>query len=126
MQIFVTKDYQEMSRSRRRHDCRPGRETWLRVGLATGSTPEGLYAEIAKRHEAEDIDFSRVATFNLDEYRGLPADHEQSYGHYFMQKHLFSKINVRPGEHACAQWRQPRCSGRMRCLRGFHPACRRR
>ena len=96
MQIFVTKDYQEMSEAAADMivdlvEEKPG----CVLGLATGSTPEGLYAEIAKRHEAEDIDFSRVATFNLDEYRGLPADHEQSY-HYFMQKHLFSKINVRP------------------------------
>lgn len=96
MQIFVTKDYQEMSEAAADMivdlvEEKPG----CVLGLATGSTPEGLYAEIAKHHEAEDIDFSRVATFNLDEYRGLPADHEQSY-HYFMQKHLFSKINVRP------------------------------
>ena len=96
MQIFVTKDYQEMSEAAADMivdlvEEKPG----CVLGLATGSTPEGLYAEIAKRHEAEDIDFSRVATFNLDEYRGLPADHEQSY-HYFMQKNLFSKINVRP------------------------------
>lgn len=96
MQIFVTKDYQEMSEAAADMivdlvEEKPG----CVLGLATGSTPEGLYAEIAKRHEAEGIDFSRVATFNLDEYRGLPADHEQSY-HYFMQKHLFSKINVRP------------------------------
>ena len=96
MQIFVTKDYQEMSEAAADMivdlvEEKPG----CVLGLATGSTPEGLYAEIAKRHEAAAIDFSRVATFNLDEYRGLPADHEQSY-HYFMQKHLFSKINVRP------------------------------
>ena len=96
MRIYRTKDYQEMSEAAADMivdlvEEKPG----CVLVLATGSTPEGLYAEIAKRHEAEGIDFSRVATFNLDEYRGLPADHEQSY-HYFMQKHLFSKINVRP------------------------------
>ncbi len=96
MQIYVTKDYQEMSEAAADMivdlvEEKPG----CVLGLATGSTPEGLYAEIAKRHEAEGVDFSRVATFNLDEYRGLPNDHEQSY-HYFMNKHLFSKVNVRP------------------------------
>ena len=94
MQIFVTKDYQEMSEAAADMivdlvEEKPG----CVLGLATGSTPEGLYAEIAKRHEAEDIDFSRVATFNLDEYRGLPADHEQSY-HYFMRENFFDHINI--------------------------------
>ena len=96
MQIYVTKDYQELSEVAAdmiiaEVEEKPG----CVLGLATGSTPEGLYAEIAKRHEEEGIDFSRVATFNLDEYRGLNGDHDQSY-RYFMNKHLFSKINVRP------------------------------
>ena len=91
MQIYVTKDYQELSEAAADTivdlvEEKPG----CVLGLATGSTPEGLYAEIVKRHQAEGVDFSRVATFNLDEYRGLPADHEQSY-RYFMNKHLFSK-----------------------------------
>ena len=60
MQIFVTKDYQEMSEAAADMivdlvEEKPG----CVLGLATGSTPEGLYAEIAKRHEAEDIDFSQ-------------------------------------------------------------------
>jgi glucosamine-6-phosphate deaminase len=63
------------------------------LGLATGSTPQGLYQEMARLHRDEGLDFSRVVTFNLDEYVGLPPDHEQSY-RYFMQKSLFDHINV--------------------------------
>lgn len=96
MEIIVAKDYQDMSEAAADIIAelvaeKPG----CVLGLATGSTPEGLYAELVKRYEEEGLDFSRVATFNLDEYRGLPADHEQSY-RYFMQKHLFNHVNVRP------------------------------
>ena len=96
MEIIVAKDYQDMSEAAADIIAelvaeKPG----CVLGLATGSTPEGLYAELVKRYEEEGLDFSRVATFNLDEYRGLPAEHEQSY-HYFMQKHLFGHVNVRP------------------------------
>jgi glucosamine-6-phosphate deaminase len=64
------------------------------LGLATGSTPLSLYAELA--HACNDgLNFSGVTTFNLDEYVGLPAEHEQSY-RYFMNKNLFSKININP------------------------------
>ena len=65
------------------------------LGFATGGTPIGLYRELVRRHVAEGLDFSRITTFNLDEYLGLPAEHEQSY-HYFMHKHLFSQVNVQP------------------------------
>ena len=96
MEIIVAKDYQDMSEAAADIIAelvseKPG----CVLGLATGSTPEGLYAELVKRYEEEGLDFSRVATFNLDEYRGLSHDHEQSY-HYFMQKHLFDHVNVRP------------------------------
>ena len=63
------------------------------LGLATGSTPEGLYAELAKRNKAGEIDCSKVRTFNLDEYLGLAPDHDQSY-RYFMNKALFDNINI--------------------------------
>lgn len=65
------------------------------LGLATGSTPIRLYAQLAAKHAAGNLDFSQVTTFNLDEYAGLPPDHEQSY-HHFMQERLFKKINVPP------------------------------
>ena len=63
------------------------------LGLATGSTPLGLYQELIRLHQEEGLDFSQVTTFNLDEYVGLAADHPQSY-HYFMHDNLFRHINV--------------------------------
>ena len=96
MQIYLAKDYAEMSEIAadiiaELVEEKPG----CVLGLATGSTPEGLYAELVAKHEKEGLDFSRVATFNLDEYRGLDPEHEQSY-RYFMNKHLFSHVNIRP------------------------------
>ncbi len=63
------------------------------LGLATGSTPLGLYRELIRRHREEGLDFSRVTTFNLDEYYGLSPEHLQSY-HHFMRVNLFNEINV--------------------------------
>jgi len=63
------------------------------LGLATGSTPLGTYKELIRLHKQEGLDFSRVITFNLDEYVGLAHDHPQSY-HYFMWENLFKHINV--------------------------------
>jgi len=63
------------------------------LGLATGSTPLGLYAELARMHKEQGLDFSRVVSFNLDEYVGLPESHPQSY-HYFMRENLFKHINI--------------------------------
>lgn len=64
------------------------------LGLATGSTPMLLYNELIRMHNEEGLDFSRVTTFNLDEYVGLPPEHEQSY-RWFMNENLFSRINIR-------------------------------
>ena len=63
------------------------------LGLATGRTPLRLYQELIRMHRTEGLDFSRVTTFNLDEYVGLPADHVQSY-RYFMNENLFRHINI--------------------------------
>lgn len=65
------------------------------LGLATGSTPLGLYKELIRMHKEDGLDFSKVTTFNLDEYVGLGSTHDQSY-HYFMNENLFQHINVRP------------------------------
>jgi len=65
------------------------------LGLATGSTPLGLYRELARMHKSDGLDFSQVTTFNLDEYVGLTKDHPQSY-HYFMHENLFKHINIPP------------------------------
>lgn len=65
------------------------------LGLATGSTPLALYRELISAHKKRGFDFSRVTTFNLDEYIGLPEEHPQSY-HAFMHENLFRHINVKP------------------------------
>ena len=63
------------------------------LGLATGSTPLATYRELVRMHREEALDFSKVTTFNLDEYVGLPPEHPQSY-HAFMDENLFRHINV--------------------------------
>jgi glucosamine-6-phosphate deaminase len=65
------------------------------LGLATGRTPLRLYQELIRLHRDEGLDFSRVTTFNLDEYVGLAATHDQSY-RYFMRENLFRHINLDP------------------------------
>lgn len=66
------------------------------LGLATGSTPLGLYKQLIRLHKTQGLDFSQITTFNLDEYVGLSGDHKQSY-RYFMTENLFKHINLRPG-----------------------------
>jgi glucosamine-6-phosphate deaminase len=65
------------------------------LGLATGSTPIPVYAALVQMHERGELDFSRVVTFNLDEYVGLAPDHPCSYREY-MRRHLFGKVNLVP------------------------------
>jgi glucosamine-6-phosphate deaminase len=65
----------------------------LVLGLATGSTPVGTYKELVRMHKEEGLDFSKVTTFNLDEYFGLSPLHKQSYN-YFMWGQLFNQINI--------------------------------
>lgn len=64
------------------------------LGLATGSTPLGVYKELIRLHKEEGVDFSNITTFNLDEYVGLGKDHPQSY-YYYMRNILFNHINIR-------------------------------
>lgn len=63
------------------------------LGMATGSTPLGVYAELVRLHREEGLDFSQVTTFNLDEYVGLPTNHPQSY-RQFMHENFFQHVNV--------------------------------
>lgn len=63
------------------------------LGLATGSTPIGMYKNLIKMYEEGLIDFSKTTTFNLDEYYQLPINNDQSY-HYFMDENLFNHINI--------------------------------
>lgn len=63
------------------------------LGLATGSTPEGLYSRMIKKYNDGELDFSSIKTVNLDEYKGLTRDHDQSY-YYFMNDKLFNHVNI--------------------------------
>lgn len=63
------------------------------IGLATGSTPVRMYDYLIKRNQSGELDFSKVCSFNLDEYCGLPKVHPQSY-YSFMQEHLFKYVNI--------------------------------
>lgn len=65
------------------------------LGLATGSTPIGMYDQLVEWYNKGDLDFSEVKSVNLDEYRGITRDNEQSY-YYFMHKHLFDRVNINP------------------------------
>jgi glucosamine-6-phosphate deaminase len=66
------------------------------LGLATGSTPIGIYQQLAQWYRKGDVDFREVRSVNLDEYCGLPTEDPQSY-HFYMRKNFFSKINIQPG-----------------------------
>ena len=96
MKKIVYQNYEEMSRAgalifaeliRDKPDCV--------LGFATGGTPVGLYDGLAALYGDGKLDFSRVSTFNLDEYYPLARNHPQSY-HAFMWEHLFSRVNVDP------------------------------
>ena len=65
------------------------------LGLPTGGTPLGTYAELIRRHKAGEVSFRHVITFNMDEYIGLPKEHEQSY-YTFMWTNFFSHIDILP------------------------------
>ena len=95
MRIIRTKDYEDMSRKAAniissvmtlKPDCV--------LGLATGSSPVGTYKHLIRRYENGDLDFSRVTSVNLDEYKGLDRENSQSY-YYFMRENLFSHVNIR-------------------------------
>lgn len=94
MLVIVKEDYDAMSREAARLIAEHIRKKPnLVLGLATGSTPLGTYKELIRLHKNEGLDFSRVTTFNLDEYVGLAPSHEQSY-HHFMMENLFNHINI--------------------------------
>lgn len=63
------------------------------LGLATGSSPLGTYANLVKKYEMGELDFSKVTSVNLDEYVGLDGTNDQSY-RYFMNTNLFTKVNI--------------------------------
>ncbi|MFC1563771.1 glucosamine-6-phosphate deaminase [candidate division KSB1 bacterium] len=94
MRILIRDSYEEVSQAaaqivstliRNKPNCT--------LGLATGSTTLGLYKELIRMHKEEGLDFSKVVTFNPDEYISLPPGHNQSY-RYFMNEDFFKHINI--------------------------------
>lgn len=94
MKVIVCENYEAVSKAgadimekviRENPDCT--------IGLATGSSPVGMYRELARRCSEEGLDFSKVHSVNLDEYVGLEPTHDQSY-RYFMNDNLFDHINI--------------------------------
>lgn len=94
MKVIVAENYEQQSALaadiiekivREKPDCC--------LGLATGSSPVGMYKELARRCKEEGLDFSKVHSVNLDEYVGLEPTHDQSY-RYFMDDNLFNHINI--------------------------------
>lgn len=96
MEIISVTHYEEMSEraaSIIAEHLRAKPQTTL--GLATGSTPEGLYEKLIKRNQQKEFSFKGVTTFNLDEYVGLSKDDPNSY-HYYMNDKLFKHIDINP------------------------------
>ncbi len=94
MRIIKTKDYDDMSRKAANVISAVMTEKPACVlGLATGSSPIGTYKNLIERYENGDLDFSQVTTVNLDEYKGLDHDNDQSY-YYFMRENLFKHVNI--------------------------------
>ena len=94
MRIIRTKNYEDMSRKAasiiaaqviHKPDCV--------LGLATGGTPVGTYKNLVAWYNAGDLDFAEVKTVNLDEYRNLPREHQESYWS-FMHRNLFDHVNI--------------------------------
>ena len=94
MKKIVCENYEELSRAAADIYVKQLNEKPASVlGLATGSTPLGLYAELVRRYNTGEIDFSKARSFNLDEYYPIEKKHPQSYD-YFMRENLFHMINL--------------------------------
>lgn len=94
MKMIKTRDYEDMSRKAAniiaaqvitKPECV--------LGLATGSTPIATYRNLVAKYDAGDLDFSQVTSVNLDEYKGITRENDQSY-FYFMNHHLFQHVNI--------------------------------
>ncbi len=94
MIIYNAKDYNDMSRKAANIiSAQIIIKPHCVLGLATGSTPEGIYRQLIEWYKKGDLDFSQVKAINLDEYKGLSKDDEQSYA-YFMRNQLFNHVNI--------------------------------
>ena len=97
MEVIVQQSYEEMSRAAAAIvaevlNAKPNAV----LGMATGSTPLGVYKELVRLHREGRLDFAQVTTFNLDEYVGLPTTNPQSF-HHFMHENFFKHVNIAPG-----------------------------
>lgn len=101
MRVIIEQDKAAMSKWAANHIIErinafaPTAEHPFVLGLPTGGTPLGTYAELIRRHEMGEVSFEHVITFNMDEYIGIPRDHEQSY-YTFMWTNFFSHIDIKP------------------------------
>ncbi|MDO4790065.1 MAG: glucosamine-6-phosphate deaminase [Porphyromonas sp.] len=102
MRLIIQPDYDRMSCwaaeyvAKRISDAASTADRPFVLGLPTGSTPMGLYKNLIRLHKEGKVSFRHVVTFNMDEYIGLPQDHEQSY-HTFMWTNFFSHIDIPKG-----------------------------
>ena len=95
MRIYKTKNYDEMSRKAANIiSAQIILKPESVLGLATGSSPIGTYKQLIEWYNKGDLDFSQIRSINLDEYKGLPADNDQSYA-YFMRHNLFDHVNIK-------------------------------
>ncbi len=95
MKFIVCESYEEMSRIGADLIAEGmGGKTARVLGLATGSTPVGMYRELCRRYEAGELDFSGAVSYNLDEYYPISPENDQSY-RYFMNVNLFDHINIK-------------------------------
>ena len=96
MRIIKAENYQDMSRKAANIiSAQMIMKPDSVLGLATGSSPVGIYEQLVEWYKKGDLDFSKITTVNLDEYKGLNRENDQSY-YYFMHQHLFDHVNVRP------------------------------
>ena len=96
MKIIRGKDYYDMSRKAANIiSAQVIMKPNCVLGLATGGTPVGTYKQLVEWYNKGDLDFAEVNTVNLDEYRGLPREHPESYWS-FMHRNLFDLVNIRP------------------------------
>jgi glucosamine-6-phosphate deaminase len=94
MLVLLNANYEELSRAAARIVAAAVKnKPSVTLGLATGSTTLGMYKELVRLHQERGLDFSKVVTFNLDEYLGLAAEHPQSF-HCFMRENFFAHVNV--------------------------------
>ncbi len=88
------------------------------IGLATGSTPKSLYAELVKLHREEGLSFKNVITFNLDQYYPMEPNALNSY-HYFMRKYLFEQTDIDPENYFLPNFMSSMGIGKVACTKNL-------